>query len=171
MALSAPGAGRAGSHAKPIRDRRDRQGLPDQGPISSKAAVRFNGRVMPTAPPLIAVVDDEESVRKALRRLLSASGLTVRTFAGGADFLLSMGDQRPQCLVLDLHMPGVTGLDVLHYLAEQGPPIPTIVITAHDEPESRTQCIAAGAIAYLSKPLDESALLEVIGRTAKDKAA
>lgn len=129
--------------------------------------MRFNTWDMPTAPPLIAVVDDEESVRKALRRLLSASGLTVQTFASGAEFLLTMTDRRPQCLVLDLHMPGVTGLDVLHYLAEQSPPIPTIVITAHDEADSRAQCIAAGAQAYLSKPLDESSLLDAIRRVAQ----
>ena len=111
---------------------------------------------------LVFVVDDEEAVRKALRRLLSASGLSVQVFADGADFIDAVAVHRPDCLVVDLHMPGMTGLDVLRQLAHLNVKIPAIVITAHDENETREQCELAGANAYLCKPLDARALLEAI---------
>jgi FixJ family two-component response regulator len=117
-------------------------------------------------PPqsLVYVVDDEEAVRKALRRLLSASGLGVQVFADGADFVDAVAVHRPDCLVIDLHMPGMTGLDVLRHLANLNVKVPAIVITAHDETETRSQCELAGAHAYLCKPLDARALLDAIDK-------
>lgn len=114
--------------------------------------------------PLIAVVDDEESVRKSLRRLLVASQLDATVFASGQEFLDSLGSGQPDCLVLDLQMPGLTGLEVQRVLSGARVRFPTIIITAHDEPESRARCLSAGAVAYLSKPLHDELLLEAIAR-------
>lgn len=112
--------------------------------------------------PLIAVVDDEESVRKSLRRLLVASELDATVYASGQDFLDSLGGRQPDCLVLDLQMPGLTGLEVQRALARARVGFPTIIITAHDEPETRARCLAAGAVAYLCKPLHDELLLDAI---------
>jgi FixJ family two-component response regulator len=112
--------------------------------------------------PLIAVVDDEESVRKSLRRLLVASELDATVYASGQEFLDSLGARQPDCLVLDLQMPGLTGLEVQRALARARVRFPTIIITAHDEPETRARCLAAGAVAYLCKPLHDELLLDAI---------
>ena len=112
--------------------------------------------------PLIAVVDDEESVRKSLRRLLVASELDATVYASGQEFLDSLGGHQPDCLVLDLQMPGLTGLEVQRALARARVRFPTIIITAHDEPETRARCLAAGAVAYLCKPLHDELLLDAI---------
>jgi FixJ family two-component response regulator len=112
--------------------------------------------------PLIAVVDDEESVRKSLRRLLVASELDATVYASGQEFLDSLGARQPDCLVLDLQMPGLTGLEVQRALAGARVRFPTIIITAHDEPETRARCLAAGVVAYLCKPLHDELLLDAI---------
>lgn len=114
----------------------------------------------------VAVVDDDESVRRALKRLLRASNLEADIFASGQEFLNSLTAQRPDCLILDLHMPGMNGLEVQRVLARMSAHLPVVVITGHDEPQTRTQCLAAGAVAYLCKPLDDKTLLEAIGRAA-----
>ena len=119
---------------------------------------------------LVYVVDDEEPVRKALSRLLSASGLQVNTFSSGTAFLDAARLKAPDCAVLDLHMPGLTGLDVLQKMSAAGLNVPAIVITAHDAPESKAQCAAAGAVAYLCKPIDASSLLDAIARVARTSA-
>jgi len=111
---------------------------------------------------LVFLVDDDEAVRKALRRVLAASGFQVKVFANGVDFLDAVAAQRPDCLVIDLHMPGLTGLDVLRQLMHLEPRVPAIVITAHDEPDTRDQCLLAGAQAYLCKPLDAKVLMDTI---------
>ena len=117
--------------------------------------------------PYIAVVDDEEPVRKALGRLLRAAGMEVECFAGGGEFLAAARVRRPDCVVLDLHMPGMSGLQVL---GELRPPLPVIVITAHDSPDLRDQCVAAGARVYLRKPLDAPVLLDAIKSTLTRKS-
>jgi FixJ family two-component response regulator len=116
-----------------------------------------------TAPrPLIAVVDDEESVRRALARMLTASQLDVEVFGSGQEFLDSLRTRRPDCVVLDYQMPGLTGRDVQRQLAAAQIRLPIIVVTAHDQPALREQCLADGAVAYISKPLQRERLLSVI---------
>ena len=110
--------------------------------------------------PRVAVVDDDESVRKALQRLLRASGLEVDIFASAQDFLASLPHATPpDCLVLDLQMPGTSGLDLQRQLVRAGPQLPVVVITGHDEPGMQARCLAAGASAYLRKPLEAGTLL------------
>jgi FixJ family two-component response regulator len=112
--------------------------------------------------PLIAIVDDEESVLRALQRLLRSAGLKVEVFAGGAEFLASLPDHQPDCVVLDIHMPGVTGFEVQARLSEAGLALPVVIITGYDTPETRHRVLAGGAVAYLRKPVDDQALLDAI---------
>jgi FixJ family two-component response regulator len=112
--------------------------------------------------PLVAVVDDEESIRKSLRRLFMAADLDAAVYASGQEFLDSLRGRQPDCLVLDLQMPGLTGLEVQRTLTGLGARFPTIIITAHDEPETRARCLAAGVAAYLCKPLHDEMLLDAI---------
>jgi len=113
---------------------------------------------------LIAVVDDEEAVRIALRRLLRSASLNVETFSSGAEFLESVKDHQPDCIVLDLHMPRVNGFAVQARLAEAGVRLPVVVITGHDADETRERALAGGAVAYLRKPVDDQALLDAINK-------
>jgi FixJ family two-component response regulator len=112
--------------------------------------------------PYVAVVDDEEPVRKALRRLLRAAGLQADSYASGQEFLDAAAQRQPDCVVLDLHMPGMSGLQALRKLQAAGRALPIVIISAHDEPATREQCLAAGATAFLRKPLDERLLLNAI---------
>ena len=114
---------------------------------------------MVPARPLIAVVDDEESVRRALARMLGASQFDVDVFASGQEFLDSLRTRLPDCLVLDYQMPGLTGRDVQRQLALAQTQVPIIVVTAHDEPALREQCLADGAVAYVAKPLQRERLV------------
>jgi len=122
---------------------------------------------MAESAPFIAIVDDEEPIRKALRRLLRSANLESESFASGPAFLDSLASRRPDCLILDLHMPGMTGLHVLQRLQQAGVQLPTIVITAYDEPETRGHCLAAGAAAYLRKPLEGTLLLDAVASASK----
>jgi len=117
---------------------------------------------MPSIVPYVAIVDDEEPVRKALKRLLRASGLEADSYASGKEFLDATLLREPDCVLLDLHMPRMTGLQVLRALKATRHALPIIIITAHDAPEAREQCLAAGATAYLRKPLEEHELLDTI---------
>jgi FixJ family two-component response regulator len=112
--------------------------------------------------PLIAVIDDDDSIRKALSRLLRVSEFRVECFSSGQAFLASSRDSRPDCVILDLHMPEVNGLELLRELRVDGLHVPVIIITAHDEPLIRARCLAAGAFAYLDKPIDKAVLLNAI---------
>jgi FixJ family two-component response regulator len=112
--------------------------------------------------PLIAVVDDEEPVRVALRRLLRSACFEVETFPSGVAFLESLKTHQPDCVVLDLHMPRVDGFAVQARLAEAGSRLPLVVITGHDSAETRARALASGVSAYLLKPVDDQTLLAAI---------
>jgi FixJ family two-component response regulator len=111
----------------------------------------------------VSVVDDDASVRKALQRLLRASDLDADTFASAEDFLASLPQAAPpDCLVLDLQMPGTSGLDLQRHIVRTGLRVPIVVITGHDEPGMEARCLAAGASAYLRKPLEAGTLLAAV---------
>jgi FixJ family two-component response regulator len=126
---------------------------------------------MQAAHPRIAVVDDDMSVRKALARLLSASSFDIETYGSARDFLNALDqDRHPECLVVDLHMPEVTGLDLQKYLTSLGIKIPTIVITAYNEPGISERCRAAGAQAFLLKPINSATLIDAINAATRTTA-
>ena len=112
--------------------------------------------------PVVAVLDDEPEMRKALRRLLTGRGFCVEEYECGADFLAALGSLTLDCLVLDLHMPEMSGFDVLAALGSHSIPLPVVVITAHDEPGTAERVRSLGASAYLKKPVDRAALLSAI---------
>jgi len=111
---------------------------------------------------LIAIVDDEEPIRKALKRLLRSAGLEVETFPSGVEFLESLASRRPDCVVLDLHMPVVSGFEVQARLAESGGSVPVVIITGHDSDETRAQALSGMPVAYLRKPVNDQVLLDAI---------
>jgi FixJ family two-component response regulator len=112
--------------------------------------------------PVVAIVDDEDAVRRALERLLRSAGLVPRAYASGREFLQSLDEGSPDCVVLDLHMPNITGFDVQDRMSRSGRRVPIIVITGHDTAESRERVRALGAAAYLRKPVGATLLLEAI---------
>jgi FixJ family two-component response regulator len=112
--------------------------------------------------PWIAIVDDDPSVLKALARLLRTRAIEARTYVSAQDFLASLPDGLPECLIVDLQMPEMNGLELQRHLNRVGIQIPTIVITAHRENDMRELCEAAGAQTYLLKPLQDSILLAAI---------
>src|SRR5262245_27319750 len=113
-------------------------------------------------PPLICVVDDDLSLLRGLRRLLGACGFTVEPFPSAEDFLLSPHRARAACLVLDVQLGGLTGLELQEQLLATGSRIPVIFITAHDDARTRRRAQRAQAVAYLAKPFDDRALIEAI---------
>jgi FixJ family two-component response regulator len=110
----------------------------------------------------VAVVDDEEPVRRALERLLRSAGLEAETFDSGAAMLEDLARREPDCVVLDLHMPGMSGFEVQRVLAGRERRIPVVILTGQDSPESLERATSAGAAAYLRKPVDGQALLAAI---------
>ncbi len=117
---------------------------------------------MPTCKPSICVVDDDASVRTALRRLIRAFGFCSATFASGGEFLETVAARIPACLILDVRLPGWHGLDLQDHLSAAGYQIPIIFITAHEDPQAHERAMRAGAVAFLSKPFSDQSLLEAI---------
>ncbi len=117
---------------------------------------------MATETPRIAVVDDDPLVLRGLRRLLRSAGFDVDTYASGAAFLNAGGDDEPDCVVLDLHMPQTSGFEVQTQLIKRGRGTPVIVITGDDNPETQSRALRLGAKGYFGKPVDGEALLEII---------
>ncbi|MCL4181412.1 MAG: response regulator [Verrucomicrobia bacterium] len=107
-------------------------------------------------------MDDEPEMRKALRRLLGCRGFQVREYERGVDLLDALDSHPLDCLLLDLHMDGVNGFEVLEACLARQIHVPIIVITAHDEPGTAEQVRALGAVAYLKKPVDRDALFASI---------
>jgi FixJ family two-component response regulator len=121
--------------------------------------------------PVIAVLDDEPRLRKALRRLLVAHGFAVVTFERGRDVMAALAVQPMDCLLLDLHMPDVTGFEVLEDMSTRRISTPVIVLTGHGGPDTAERVFSMGAVAYLSKPVDEAALLAAISEATGPGAA
>jgi FixJ family two-component response regulator len=121
--------------------------------------------------PAVAVIDDDASVHRALQRLLQSAGFTVETFATAREFLDADCWAQTACLVLDIHLPGMSGFELAEYLAVSGVPIPIVFITALDDVATREQVNRAGAVGYLRKPFDQNTLIEAISRAIGQDAS
>jgi len=114
---------------------------------------------------VVCIVDDDASLRRALRNLLMSVGFRVETFESAEAFLESVHRDSIGCVVLDVRMAGMSGLDLLRHLVATGSRIPAIMLTAHADDETRRRSLEAGAVAFLEKPVRSSALLDAV-RTA-----
>lgn len=114
------------------------------------------------ALPTIAVVDDEEAVRAAVANLLSSLGLEVAAFGSAEEFLASPVTTTAACLITDIQMPGMSGLDLQRHLAASGNRIPIILMTGFPKEQARQQASADGAVGYLAKPFESRQLIELI---------
>jgi RNA polymerase sigma factor (sigma-70 family) len=112
--------------------------------------------------PIVFVVDDDPSVRRAIKRLVESVGLRVELFGSAQGFLASERPDSPNCLVLDIRLPGMSGLDFQRELAEAGIPIPIIFITAHGDIPMTVRAMKAGAVEFLTKPFRDQDLLDAI---------
>jgi FixJ family two-component response regulator len=122
---------------------------------------------------MVYLIDDDESVRRALQRLLRSAGLDVRAFASAEEFLQSENLSQRACIVLDIQMRGLTGFDIQEKLASKGIRIPTIAVSALDDAETRERARKLGAAAFFRKPVDGQALIDAIHWTTgvtKDKS-
>ncbi|MFI4948722.1 MAG: response regulator transcription factor [Alphaproteobacteria bacterium] len=112
--------------------------------------------------PLISIIDDDKAVRDALQRMLNAHGFTTNVFASAEQFLNQPDSRKASCLILDVTMPGMTGLGLHDYLIATACRIPTILITACPTNGEQRRAIASGVVSYLAKPLSEQVLLDTI---------
>jgi FixJ family two-component response regulator len=112
--------------------------------------------------PLIAVVDDDEAIRDAVQSLLRAVGLRAAVFASAEDFLQADQRQATACLIVDVRMPRMSGLELQRQLATAHGPIPIIFITAHGDAETRARALREGAVAFLDKPFSDEVLLRAV---------
>lgn len=117
---------------------------------------------MTRTQPRIAVLDDEAQMLKALRRLLRTHGFIVEIYTSGNELLKAFAHQTADCLLLDLHMPEMTGFQVMEALTAREMRMPVIIITGHDEPKNAERVLSLGAAAYLTKPIDEVTLLTAL---------
>ena len=117
-----------------------------------------------TSSPLIHVIDDDEPLRTALLRLLDAAGFEARGHASAGDFLLYPAPDRPGCLLLDVRMPGPSGLDLQAALPDHGVGLPIIFMTGHADVPTSVRAMKAGAVDFLEKPVQRQDLLDAIGR-------
>ena len=121
--------------------------------------------------PLIAIVDDDESVGRALRRLLKSAGYDVATYTSGDDFLCALDRMPPSCVLLDLHMPIADGFWVQKRLAELHSEAPVIILTGHDTAAARDATMQGGAAAFFTKPVDGQKLIDAIDRVLTERDA
>ena len=126
----------------------------------------------------VFVLDDDEAVRDSLTALFEAQGLAVETYAGANDFLAAFDPPRPGCLVLDVLMPDITGVELLERMANQGISVPTIIITGHGNVPLAVKTMKAGALDFIEKPFAEDVILESVrkalargAQTQRDAAA
>jgi FixJ family two-component response regulator len=112
---------------------------------------------------VIYVIDDDASVRVALERLLISAGFRARTYASAADFLAAGLPSEGSCIITDVKMPGMSGLELHRKLCEAGSHVPVIFVTAYDTEDARAQARRGGAVAYFRKPVDDQALIDAIG--------
>src|SRR5580704_5619858 len=116
---------------------------------------------------LVAIVDDEKAVCRAIGRLVISAGFESEIFTSAEEFLRSCRERKPDCLILDLRLPGMSGLELQQQLITDHCRIPIVFVSAHDDPSSRRQALQSGALAFLGKPVNDEALLEAIRSAVK----
>ena len=119
--------------------------------------------------PLLSVVDDDESVRESLPDLLREFGFAAQAFSSGQDFLSSEYVEETRCLILDIAMPGMTGLDLQQELKRRGQKIPIVFITGQKDEGVRKQAFQQGAVKFLYKPFSDTALLDAVNAAIQVK--
>ena len=117
--------------------------------------------------PVIAIIEDDSSVRRALARLLRSVGWKAVVFASAEAFLHAARQELPDCLVLDIRLPGMSGVEFLEHNAVASRSLPVICMTAHDDVQVRRRAAQAGVVAFLAKPVDEHDLLQAIRRALR----
>jgi FixJ family two-component response regulator len=117
---------------------------------------------MRTNNAIVAIVDDDPSVREGLESLIRSAGWRVETFASAQDFLARPRADAPSCLILDLQLPGLSGLDLQKRMAEAALEVPIVFLTGHGNIPASVQAMKAGAVEFLTKPVDEEGLLQAI---------
>jgi FixJ family two-component response regulator len=121
----------------------------------------------PTDTPLVAIVDDDELFRRSIERLVRSVGFRVEVF-GSAEEFLERGDMdRTACAILDMKLPGMSGLDLQQRLIATPTPIPIVFVSAHDEAMMQANALRAGAVAFLRKPFDNRTLLDALSRSIR----
>src|ERR1700738_1232117 len=133
-------------------------------PIQSTAKNGFQDPrcTMTECDPLVFVVEDDDAVREALERVLRSAGFRVKLFNSASDFLLAHNPDDSGCLILDVGLPGLSGLDLQQELIKAGIYIPTIFITGHGDIRMSVHAIKSGAIEFLTKPIDPTDLLSAV---------
>lgn len=119
-------------------------------------------KVSVTGSPVISIVDDDESVREAIESLMKSVGYTAKVFPSAGDFLGSGDLDDTGCLILDVQMPGMSGLELQDRLVASKSQVPIIFISAHSDADARARALKAGAVGFLQKPFSEDALLNAI---------
>src|SRR5712671_3255128 len=137
------------------------QGLSDCRRIITITSPGAGGRV-PKAKPLISIIDDDESMREAIKGLMRSLGYRVEAVASAQEFLSSRFVLHTACVIADMQMPGMTGLDLYQRLSTSGKRVPTILITAYPDDLVRERALSAGVVGYLSKPFEEDDLLACV---------
>jgi FixJ family two-component response regulator len=115
-----------------------------------------------TSGALVSLVDDDESLRRSVKNLLSSVGFQVETFASAEAFLAAAALSKTSCLVLDLRLEGMSGLELMDHLSSAGLPIRVVMLTAHGDDEVRRRALKSGAVAFLTKPFRANDLLDAV---------
>ncbi len=134
------------------------------------ACPELQGSSQRSATPLIAVVDDDASFLRSVGRLLRSTGYAVATFGSARELLAALPALAPSCLVLDVHMPEMTGLDLYERLTAQGTSVPAIFVTAYDTPQTLERARQAGCVGLLLKPFDKESLLKTLQEVLRPRA-
>jgi FixJ family two-component response regulator len=124
-------------------------------------------RMAPTDRLLVAIVDDDELFRRSIERLVRSAGFSVATFGSAEEFLDSAEVDHAACTILDMRLPGMSGLELQQRLIARATPMPIVFVSAHGEAALRDKAIRAGAIAFLNKPFDNSTLLDALNRAIR----
>ena len=122
---------------------------------------------MPSSRPTIAVVDDDAGIRASLANLLRAADFDALTFSSAEDFLQNGLDRRFDCLITDVHLPGMTGPALLHALVTRGNGLPAVLISGHDDPATLELIQSAGAVPHLRKPFEDEELFDAMHRAMR----